>query len=101
MKETVMRTSYFASALAVLLIPLGTAAEAGGKGLGAGGGQPASPPGFNSSQVSGQPGHNGFDSDGTGSPTTPRGWDEGKADWKTDSLTPNSDSAVLPPGFKR
>ena len=92
-------TSYFLGAALVVLLALGGAVEAGPKGLG-GGGAPSSPPGFNGSQVSGQTGHNGFDTDGASS--TPRGWGEGKADWKTDSATTtNPDPAVLPPGFSK
>jgi hypothetical protein len=94
---------------ASLLLALGSAASAhpgngGGGGLGGGssGGDPSSPPGFSSGGD-----HNGFDqstaADGTVS-SSPRGWDNGKADWKTNTettdVTPQPDSA-LAPGFAR
>lgn len=103
-----MRTFHLALvAGASLLLALSGAANAhpgsggggGGLGGGSGGGAPSSPPGFSSGG-----GHGGFDSNSTGSQLSesPKGWDQGKADWKTgspDSTT--SPDTALPPGFSK
>lgn len=85
-----MQKIYLVVAAAGLLLAFGSVAEAKGPGaspgLGGGGGQPSAPPGL--SNTTG--GHNGFD-DGQ-----PKGWDQGKATWKTD---PNDATQPLPPGF--
>ena len=77
----------------------GSAGGGGGLGGGNGVGAPSSPPGFDSGG-----GHNGFDQNPAGSTlsSSPRGWDNGNADWKTNTettdVTPQPDSA-LAPGF--
>jgi len=91
---------------ASLLLALGSAASAnpgshsgGSSGVGA----PSSPPGFNSSG-----GHNGFESSTTSGESStqpePKGWDQGKADWKTDSPETGTTSPSvdpLPPGLSK
>lgn len=86
--------------LAGLSLALSSAANAHGSGGGAGG--PPAPQGFSSGGN-----HNGFDHNPAGSTlsSSPRGWDQGKAGWKTNSAdsvsatgTPLPDSA-LAPGF--
>ena len=93
---------------ASLLLALAGTANAhsgggGGLGGGSGGGAPSSPPGFNSSG-----GHNGFEllttSGESSTQPEPKGWDQGKADWKTDlpetgTTSPSVDP--LPPGLSK
>jgi hypothetical protein len=99
-----MMKSYLAGAAAAagLLLALGASAEAAGKGLG-GGGPPTTPPGFGSPG-----GHNGFETfthTTPGTPPTitqqrlPGGWDEGKADWKSNLQAPNPILTTRPPGL--
>ena len=84
-----------------LLVALDGVANA--HSTGSAGGQPSVPAGFSSGGN-----HAGLDSNPTGSTlsSSPRGWDQGKADWKTGSpdggtsvgsqLSPDS---ALAPGF--
>ena len=97
-----MRKSYLATtAAAGLLLVLGTSAEAGGRG----GGAPMTPSGFGSPG-----GHNGFETfthTTLGTPPTitqqrlPGGWDEGKADWKSNLQRSNPILTTRPPGLSR
>ena len=86
-------------AAASLSLPLGlSAAEAGGRGLGTPGGFTGTPPGFGS-----QGGHQGFEPfnlPGSTSPTNlPNGWDQGKADWKS-NLQQTHPTLSCPPGLR-
>jgi hypothetical protein len=94
-----MGKSYLAAAAAAagLLLALGASAEAGGKG----GGPPTTPHGFSSPG-----GHGGFETfTNTGPPPAtarlPGGWDQGKADWKSNLQDPplNSILTTRPPGL--
>jgi hypothetical protein len=96
-----MRKYYLVVAAAGLLLVLGASAEAGGRG----GGPSMTPPGFGSSG-----GHNGFETfthTTPGTPPTitqqrlPPGWDEGKADWKSNLQTSNPILTTRPPGLSR
>lgn len=88
-----MRISYFVAGVAALLLQVG-AANAHSSGGGTAGGPPAAPTGFGSAGN-----HNGFDSNPTGSTlsSSPRGWDQGKADWKTNSPDGQSSAGTPPP----
>ena len=89
-----MRLSYLAVAAGTsLLLTLSSGAIA--HSASGGGGAPAAPTGFSSGGN-----HGGFDSNPAGStlPSSPRGWDQGKADWKTGSPDGQaSPGAPLPP----
>lgn len=89
-----MRISYVAVGAAagfILVFAAAANAHSTGGGVGVGGGAPSSPPGFTSGGN-----HQGFDRD-SGSTASPRGWDHGKADWKTDSPDSPTSSATLSP----
>ncbi|MBS0237109.1 MAG: hypothetical protein JSR89_01645 [Proteobacteria bacterium] len=97
-----MKFSYLAIGAASALLALSGAANAHSSSAG-GGGAPSVPPGFSSGGN-----HTGFDSNSTGSTpsSSPRGWDQGKADWKTNSPdgqasggTPAPADSALAPGF--
>jgi hypothetical protein len=98
-----MVKSYLVATAAVgLVLALSASANAGGRGLG-GAGPSTTPPGFSSSG-----GHNGFETfthTGPGTTTTterlPRGWDEGKAAWKSGLEAPNPILSTRPPGLSR
>jgi hypothetical protein len=82
-----------------LSLALGSnAAVAGGKGLGTPGGFTGTPPGFAS-----QGGHGGFEpftpSRATSPTNLPNGWDQGRADWKS-NLQQNPPVLTCPPGLK-
>jgi hypothetical protein len=82
-----------------LSLPLGlSAAEAAGRGLGTPGGFAGTPPGFGSPG-----GHGGFEQfnlPGATRPTNlPNGWDQGRADWKS-NLQQTSPTLSCPPGLR-
>ena len=99
-RETVVMRRWFVVVCAAgLLSALGaSAADAAGRGLGTPGGFAGTPPGFGS-----QGGHNGFERftpAGASSPTMlPNGWDQGKADWKS-NLQRNPPVLTCPPGLR-
>ncbi len=91
-----MVKSYLAvTAAAGLVLALGASNEAGARGLG-GGGPSTTPPGFGS-----QGGHNGFETFTNGSSTArlPRGWDQGKASWKSGLQGSTPILTTRPPGL--